>query len=84
MTPAFERREQHEDVGDTVALVLVVVAHRPSWLHWFRRARLANKLLGGFIEADQRARRIMRSRVDVQYILHRCHERRVAFGGITQ
>ena len=61
------------------ALVFVVVARGLARLHRLRRARLADKLLGGFIETDQRARRIMRSRVDVEHVFHRCHERRVGF-----
>ena len=45
MTPAFERREQHDEISRAVALVLVVV---PRWLscsHWFRRARFRDELL---------------------------------------
>ena len=79
MTPAFERREQHEDVGRAIAFVLVVVTRRLSWLHRCGCAGLGDELLGGFVEADERARRIVRPRVDVQHVLHRRHERSIGF-----
>ena len=53
------------------ALVLVVVTRRRSRSHGFRCARLGDELLGGFVEADQRPRRIVRPRVDVEHVLHR-------------
>ena len=62
------------------ALVLVVVTRRLSRPHRLRCARLGNQLLRGFVEADERERRIMRSRIDVEHILHRCDERRVGLG----
>ena len=49
------------------ALVLVVV---PRWLafsHGLGRARLSDELLRGLVEANQRPRRIVRSRVDIEH-----------------
>src|SRR6516225_8647402 len=71
MAPAFERREQHEQICRAVALVLVVVACRLSRPYRDRRARLGNKLLGCLIETDQWSRRIMRTRINLKNILHR-------------
>ena len=45
VSPAFKRGEHHEEVGDAVALVLVVIAGRAPRLHGDRLARLANQLL---------------------------------------
>src|SRR6516165_8413679 len=84
MAPTFERREQHEQICRAVALVLVVVACRLSRPHRDRRARLGNKLLGCLIETDQWSRRIMRTGINFENILHRCNKRSMAVGGITQ
>ena len=77
MTPAFLRREQHEEVGRAVALVLVVVTRRLPRSHWLGRACLGDELLRRLVEADQRARRIVRPRVDLQHVLHRSDKGRV-------
>ena len=45
VSPAFKRREYHEEVGDAVALVLVVVTGLAPRLHRNRCARLGNQLL---------------------------------------
>ena len=45
VAPAFERREQHEQIGGAVALVLVIDADRLSGLHRDRHARLGDELL---------------------------------------
>ena len=79
MAPTFERREQHEEIGRAVALVLVVVTRGLSCSHGLGRARLRDELLARLIEADQRARRIVRPRVDVEHVLHRRDERCVGF-----
>ena len=85
MAPTFERREQHEQICRAVALVLVVVACRLSRPHRHRRARLGNKLLGCLIETDQWSRRIMRTRINLKDVLHRCNKNAaLAVGGITQ
>jgi hypothetical protein len=53
------------------AFVLIVVTRGLSRPYRFRRARLCDKLLRRLIEADLRARRIKRPRVDVEHVLHR-------------
>ena len=45
VTPAFERCEHHEEVGGTVALVLVVATGRAARFHRDRHARLGDELL---------------------------------------
>ena len=45
VVPPFERREEHEQVGGAIALVLVVDAGGTSSFHRDRRARLGNELL---------------------------------------
>ncbi len=71
---------QHEQAGRAIALVLVVVARRPSRLHRDGRARLGYKLFRCFVEADERPGRVVRSRVDLKHVLHRSHERSVRLG----
>ena len=43
--PAFERRERHEEIGDAVALVLVVATGRAARFHRDRQPRLGDELL---------------------------------------
>jgi hypothetical protein len=43
--PAFERGEQHEEVGGAIALVLVIEPGRTPRFHRDRHARLGNQLL---------------------------------------
>jgi len=45
VAPAFERREQHEEVGGPVALVLVVTTGQAARFHRNRQARLGGELL---------------------------------------
>ena len=45
VAPAFERREQHEQLGGAVALVFVIVPQRPPRFHRNRCAGLGNDLL---------------------------------------
>ena len=45
VTPAFERREHHEKIGDAVALVFVVATGRAARFHRDRQARLGGELL---------------------------------------
>src|SRR6516225_8524301 len=80
MAPTFERREQHEQICRAVALVLVVVACWLSRPYRDWRARLGNKLLGCLIETDQGSRRIMRTRINFENILHRCNKRSIGGG----
>ena len=73
----FERREYHEQVGDAVALVLVIVAGRLSWFGRNRLARLGDQLFGSFVETNQRPLGIARFPVGFQHVFHRRDEGRV-------
>ena len=80
MSPAFQRREHHEQIGDAIAFVFVIV---PRWLSKFgrdRRARLDDQLLRGLVEAHERALRIVRSLIDFQHVFHGGDKRSVGFG----
>src|SRR5262245_1657659 len=74
VAPAFERREQHEQVGGAVALVLVIEAGGAAGLHRDWHARLGDQLLGGLVQADQRTVGIVRPRVDGEHVFHRGYE----------
>ena len=80
MPPAFQRREHHEQIGDAIAFVFVIVTR---WLSRFggdRRARLDDQLLGRFVKAHERALRIVRSLIDFQHVFHGGDKRRVGVG----
>ena len=51
MPPAFQRREHHEQIGDAIAFVFVIVTRWLSRLGGDRRARLDDQLLRGLVEA---------------------------------
>src|SRR5580658_4777726 len=70
MTPAFQRREHHEQIGHTIAFVFVIMTRRLSWFGGDRRVRLDDKLLRGFVEAYQGTLGIARSVIDLQNIFH--------------
>ena len=63
VAPTFERSKHHEQVGGTVALVLVIETGRASRSHRDRHARLGDQLLRGLVEANQRTIGIARGRV---------------------
>src|SRR6185295_2348145 len=63
-----------------VALVFVVEAGRPSELHGDRHPRLGNQLLGGLVQANQRAIGIMRPDIDGQNVFHGRDEGAVGLG----
>ena len=80
MPPAFQRREHHEQIGNAIAFVFVIVTR---WLSKFggdRRARVDDQLLRGFVEAHERALRIVRSLIDFQDVFHGGDKRRVGVG----
>src|SRR5450631_2348587 len=77
MAPAFERRKHHEEVGGAVALVFVIATGRASRLHRDRQARFGKELLGGLVQAHQRAMGIPWPRVDGQHIFHGGYERAI-------
>lgn len=64
-------RKQQEEIGCTVAIVLVVVTRRLASPHRLRRPRLRDELLRRFVEADLRARSIVQSRAGVARVCHR-------------
>src|SRR6516162_2690923 len=74
MAKAFQRREQHKEVGGPVSLVFVINTLRLPRLHWNRRSRLGNELLRGLVQTDERYVRIVRSRIDVEHLFHRRYE----------
>ena len=80
MAPAFERGKHHEQVGGTVALVLVIATGRPPGFHRDRHARFSEKLLGGLVQANKRIIGIAWPRIDGQHIFHRGYERAVGLG----
>src|SRR5271169_1937798 len=77
MTPAFQRREHHEQVGRPVALVLIIITFGVAWLGWDRHPRLSDELLRGLVQADHGAIRIMRPVIDFQHVFHARYECRV-------
>jgi hypothetical protein len=70
MPPPFQRREHHEQIGDAIALVFVIVTRLASRLRGDRRARLDDQLLRGFVEAHERTLRITRPLIDLQHVFH--------------
>jgi hypothetical protein len=52
MAPAFERREQHEQVGGSVAFIFVIATGRAPRFHRDRRPRLGEELLRGLVQAN--------------------------------
>ena len=74
MAPAFQRGEQHEQIGDAIAFVFVVVAGGAPWRHRHGRAGFGDQLLAGLVETNQRPIAIMGTGVDRQHIFHRGHE----------
>lgn len=75
MPLAFQRRERHEQVGDTSAAVFIVMTDWSPRCHWDRRTRFRDQLFAGLIEADQRPTRVVWPRVDGQYVFHGGGER---------
>lgn len=78
--PAFERREQHEQVGNPVAVILVVVARFLPRPHRQRPLCFGDELPAGLVEADERARGIVRAMIDLEHVLHRGDEGGVGLG----
>src|SRR5271156_50830 len=70
MPPPFQRRERHEQIGDAIAFVFVVVTRLASWLRGDRSPRLDDQLLRGFVEAHERTLRIVRPLIDLQHVFH--------------
>jgi hypothetical protein len=77
MPPAFQRGEHHEQIGGSIPLILIVVPRRVPWLRRNWHTRFRNELLRRLVQADQWTFWIMRSLVNLQYILHAGYERGV-------
>jgi hypothetical protein len=66
--------EEHEQIGDATSFVFVI---RPFWFAWLHGKRLLGiheKLFGHFINANQRAFRVIGLLVDFQNVFHIAHE----------
>src|SRR5215218_9853892 len=79
-TPTRQRLCEHEDVGDPVPLVLIVVALGFPRFRWQRLPDFLNQLHGLFIHAYHWDLRIVRPMVDLQDILHMRHKRATLLG----
>jgi hypothetical protein len=77
VAPAFERGKHHEQISRAVALVFVIAALPLSWLHWDRRSRVREQLLGSLVQTDERNIKIAWPLGDGQHVLHRRYERAV-------
>src|SRR6516164_1400625 len=80
MAPALQRREDHEEVGDAVALVFVVVSLGLSGLGRDRLAGLDDQLLGGLVQTHERTIGIARPLVGFQHVFHGGDEAGVGVG----
>jgi hypothetical protein len=91
MPPSLQWSEQHEQIGGTIALILVVVA---GWLAWLCRdwdTRFLDELLRRLVQADDGSIRIMWPLIDLEDVLHAGYEGRprlrrgrlLASGGMT-
>src|SRR5674476_774072 len=80
VAPTFERCKHHEEVGGTVALVLVIATGRASRFHRDRQPRFSEELLGGLVQAHQRVVGVAWPRIDGQHVLHGGYERAVGLG----
>src|ERR1700730_9062890 len=80
MSPAFQRREHHEQIGHAIAFVFVIVTLRSSRFGGDRRARLDDQLLRGFVEAHQGTLGIVRPVIDLQHIFHAGDKGRAGVG----
>src|ERR1700678_696605 len=77
MSPAFQRGEDHEQIGRSIPFILIIVARRLPWLGRDRHTRFGDQLLRGLVHADHGILRIVRSLINLQHVLHAGYERRV-------
>ena len=70
VSPTFERREHHEQVGDAVARVLVIETSWAPRSHRHRQAGLGDQLLRGLVETHQGTIRIVWPRIDAEDVFH--------------
>src|SRR6516165_8181193 len=76
----FQRREHHEQIGDAIAFVFVIMTRLASGRSGNGSARLDNHLLRGLVETHHRAQRVARSLIDVQHVFHVGDESRAGLG----
>lgn len=74
MPPALQGRKEHEQVADSVALVLGIVAAASALLHGMRPTHLHDLLLSNLVHADKGALRVKGARVHLEHVLHLPHE----------
>ena len=72
-----QRLEDHEQIGCTLAFVLVIDALRLPRRRWDGPAGFCHQLFAGLIQANHRIFRIIGSSVDFQHVFHRTHKFRV-------
>ena len=78
---AFQRRETHEQIGNTGTFVFIIMAYWLAGFHRDRLARFLDKLFRCLVQADQRPLGVVRLRINVKHILHRGNESGVLFWG---
>ena len=64
----------HEDVASAQALIFVVFSFGLARLGRYGLAYLSDQLSGCLIHAHNRSSRVVGTPVNVQHVLHRCHE----------
>jgi len=75
--PILERSEEHEQIGNSFALVFVVISLWFSRLHGQGLTCFSHQLLWALIEAHHWALRVNRTFVDIQNIFHMVDELRI-------
>jgi hypothetical protein len=68
MAPAGQRLEEQEHMTAPFAPILIVIAYRPPWRQRQRLARLADQLVGRFIDADHRLEGIIGLGIPLQEV----------------
>ncbi len=69
-----EGLQHHEDVGDPVADVFMVIPCRTPRRHRQGPLRFADQLLACLVQTNQRVLRVVRPLIDIQHVLHRADE----------
>ena len=77
MAPAFQGCEQHEQIGRSIAFVLIVITREPPGFEGDRHACFGEQLLRRLIQAYQGALWIVGLVINLQLIFHVRHECRI-------
>src|SRR5436190_23362266 len=72
--------EHHEQIGDAIAFVFVIVTRLASWLRRDGRACLDDQLLRGLVETHERTLRIVWPLIDLQHVFHAGDKGRAGVG----